>query len=375
MPGYRQYTGVLLLATLILFPSMLRPAEPIKIASIYAHSGVAADSSNISSITGVRNGIEEVNSRGGILGRRLELIELDNLSTPIGSKVAAEKAIRYQVTAIIGADWSSHTLAIAPVAQANKTPLISNISTNQEVTKVGDYIFRVCFTDAFQGKVMAKFAREDLKARSAVLIVDLTSDYSMGLAREFRSHFEQLGGTVIGQIEYLLKQPDFARMALKAKALRPDVAFIPSYDESATIVRHLQENGVKAIPLGGDGWESVRFFEKGGSAIPRGYYSTHWTETIDREESRKFVQRYRKDHALIIASEALGYDAVLLLADAIYRAGSTDRVRVRDALAATKDFQGVTGTISFHSHRDPVKSAVIMEIKDGSPHYFKSILP
>ena len=196
-----------------------------------------------------------------MLGRRFELIELDNMSTPIGSKVAAEKAIARGVTAIIGSNWSSHTLAIAPVAQANKTPLITNISTNEGVTKIGDYIFRVCFTDSFQGKVMAKFARDDLKAHTAVMIVDLTSDYSMGLARDFKAHFEQLGGNVAGQVDYNLKAPDFERVAVQAKALNPQVVFIPGYDESALIIKDLTNLGVKAIPLGGDGWESVSFFE------------------------------------------------------------------------------------------------------------------
>jgi branched-chain amino acid transport system substrate-binding protein len=289
--------------------------------------------------------------------------------------VAAEKAIAKGVTAIIGSQWSSHTLAVAPVAQANKTPLITNISTNEGVTKIGDYIFRVCFTDSFQGKVMAKFAREDLNAITAVMIVDLTSDYSMGLARDFKAHFEQLGGTVAGQVEYTLKAPDFDRVAVQVKALHPQVVFIPSYDESALIIKYLMSLGVKAIPIGGDGWESERFFEKGGRDIHKGYYTTHWTEGVSTEESRKFVQRYKQKGKVFNAAEALAYDAVLLLADAIKRSGSFDRTKIRDALAATKGFQGVTGAISFNTQRDPIKSAVIIEIKDGKPRYLKNVLP
>jgi branched-chain amino acid transport system substrate-binding protein len=356
--------------------SLLNGADAIKIkvASIYAHTGVAA-AINSYSIIGVREAVEEINARGGVMGRRFELIEIDNMSTPIGSKVAAEKAIAKGVTAIIGSNWSSHTLAIAPVAQANKTPLITNISTNEGVTKIGDYIFRVCFTDSFQGKVMAKFAREDLKAHSAVMIIDLTSDYSMGLARDFKAHFEQLGGKVEGQVEYKLKAPDFERVARQAKALNPQVVFIPGYDESALIIKDLMNIGVKAIPLGGDGWESERFFEKGGGDIPKGYYSTHWTEGVNREESKKFIQRYKQKGKVFNAAEALAYDAVLLLADAIKRSGSFDRTKIRDALAATKGFQGVTGTITFNSQRDPIKSAVIIEIKDGKQMYLKNVLP
>lgn len=372
--SFLSVTALFLACTLTYCP-FLWAAETIKIASIYAHTGVAADASNNSSIMGVRNGVKEVNSRGGILGRRFELIEIDNMSTPIGSKVAAEKAIAKGVTAIIGADWSSHTLAVAPVAQANKTPLITNISTNEGVTKIGDYIFRVCFTDAFQGKVMAKFAREDLNASTAVMIVDLTSDYSIGLARDFKAHFEQLGGTVAGQVDYTLKAPDFERVAVQVKALRPQVVFIPSYDESALIIKHLMGLGVKAIPLGGDGWESERFFERGGRDIHKGYYSTHWTEEVSSQESKRFVKRYKQKGKVFVAAEALAYDAVLLLADAIKHSGSIDRVKIRDALAATKGFQGVTGTISFTPQRDPIKSAVIIEVKDGKPRYLKSVLP
>jgi branched-chain amino acid transport system substrate-binding protein len=358
----------------ILVHTCLHGADAIKVASIYAHTGVAS-AINAYSITGVREAIDEINAKGGVLGRRFELIELDNMSTPIGSKVAAEKAITKGVTAIIGSNWSSHTLAIAPVAQANKTPLITNISTNEGVTKIGDYIFRVCFTDSFQGKVMAKFAREDLKALRAVMIVDLTSDYSMGLARDFRSHFEQLGGKVVGQVEYNLNAPDFERVAMQAKALNPQVVFIPGYDESALIIKHLMSLGVKAIPLGGDGWESVRFFERGGKDIPKCYYSTHWTEEVNREESKRFVQRYKLKGKVFNAGEALAYDAVFLLADAIKRSDSFDRTKIRDMLAATKGFQGVTGTISFNAQRDPIKSAVIIEIKDGKPMYLKNVLP
>jgi branched-chain amino acid transport system substrate-binding protein len=366
-------TALFLACTLTCRP-ILWAAETIKIASIFAHTGVAA-SINTYSITGVREAVDEINTRGGVMGRRFELIELDNRSTPIGSKVAAQEAIAKGVTAIIGSQWSSHTLAVAPVAQANKTPLITNISTNEGITKIGDYIFRVCFTDSFQGKVMAKFAREDLKALRAVMIVDLTSDYSMGLAHDFKAHFEQLGGTVAGQVEYTLKAPDFERVAMQTKALNPQVVFIPGYEESSLIIRDLMNLGVKAIPLGGDGWESERFFEKGGGDIPKGYYTTHWTEGVNREESKKFIQKYKQKGKVFVAAEALAYDAVLLLADAVKRSGSIDRTKIRDALAATKGFQGVTGTISFNTQRDPIKSVVIIEIKDGKPRYLKNVLP
>jgi branched-chain amino acid transport system substrate-binding protein len=354
--------------------SPLPAAESVKVASIYAHTGVAAQS-NIYSIKGVREAINEINSRGGVLGRKFELIELDNMSTPIGSKVAAEKAVKLQVTAVIGADWSSHTLAIAPIAQANKIPMITNTSTNDEITKIGNYIFRVCYTDSFQGRVMAKFAREDLHAGSAVMFVDLTSDYALGLSKIFRENFEGLGGKVSGRLDYTLKQENFRSLAAKAKRLNPDVVFIPGYEESAAIIKELIRAGCTAIPLGGDGWGSERFFKKGGKDISTGYYAGHWSENNGTDTTRAFLKKYKHGQSPVLDAEALAYDAVNLLADAIHRADSHDKAKIRDALAATKGFRGVTGTISFHAQGDPIKGVVIIKIKDGTPTYYKTIFP
>ncbi len=347
----------------------------IKVASIYAHTGVAADS-NIYSIKGVREAVNEINSRGGVLGRKIELIEIDNLSTPIGSKVAAEKAIKQGVIAIIGADWSDHTLPIARVAQANKTPLITNTSTNDGITKIGNYIFRVCYNDSFQGKVMAKFATEDLKAHTAVVFVDLTSEYSMGLSKEFSDHFIRLGGKVTGRIDYTLKQPNFSEQASKAARLHPDVVFIPGYEESALIMKALVNTGSHAIALGGDGWGSEGFFERGGKDITKAYFAGHWSKSIDSEKTRTFLKKYNKGNGVILDPEVLAYDAATLLADALRRAGALEKGKLRDALASTKDFPGVTGRISFSAPLgDPVKSAVIIEIKNGKPMYLKNVLP
>jgi branched-chain amino acid transport system substrate-binding protein len=259
--------------------------DSIRIASIFARTGVAADD-NAQSIKGVREAVQEINGRGGVLGRKLELIELDNLSTPIGSKLAAESAVKQEVTAILGAAWSSHTLAMAPVAQASGTPLISTISTNEEVTRTGDYIFRVCFTDAFQGRIMAKFARETLHAKSAVTVTDLTSDYGLGLTREFEANFQNLGGHITRRLDYRIKQADFKELAMEVKAAAPQVVFIPGYWESAVIIQAIRATGSAPIFMGGDGWGTERFFERGGTDIPKVFYSTHWAEDIETNQSR-----------------------------------------------------------------------------------------
>jgi len=351
-----------------------RAAEPIRIASIFAQTGVAA-SDNVLSLRGVRAAVREINARGGALGRRIELLELDNLSTPIGSKLAAENAVKNRVTAIIGAAWSSQTLAMAPIAQASRTPLITTISTHDGITRIGDCIFRACFNDSFQGAVMAAFARDSLHAGSAVTIVDLTSDYSTGLAREFERRFQRAGGRISGSLSYRLKQADFTGLAAEVKALRPEVVFIPGYWESAVIIKAIRDQGVPAIPLGGDGWGMGPFYERGGGEITRAYFSTHWAEEIDTPQSRAFTRKFKRGSAELDAQEALAYDAVYLLADALRRAGSADREKVREALAGTRDFTGVTGRISFAQGRDPNRSAVIMAISNGKAHYEKSVHP
>ena len=351
-----------------------RGEAPIRVASIFAHTGVAADD-NAFSIQGAREAAEELNARGGVLGRKLELIELDDLSTPIGAKIAAENAVRNQVTAIIGAAWSSHTLAMAPIAQASRTPLISTISTNGEITRVGDCIFRMCFSDAFQGKVMAHFAREGLRARTAITITDLTSDYAIGLSREFEMNFRQAGGRVTRNLSYKMNQPNFSDIAAEVKALSPDVVFIPGYWESAVIIKAIMNLGSSTIPLGGDGWGTERFFDRGGRDIAQAYFSTQWWAEDESPLSRAFVRKYQRGPLPADAPEALAYDAVYLLADAMRRAGSTDREKVRDALAATRNFTGVTGRLSFAGGRDPVRSAVIMAISGGKAHYDKSVQP
>jgi len=349
-------------------------ANPIRIASIFARTGIAADG-NVASVKGVQEAVTEINARGGVLGRKLELIELDNLSTPIGSKIAAEKAVKEEVTAIVGAAWSSHTLAMAPIAQANRTPLISTISTNGEITKVGDCIFRMCFIDSFQGKVMAHFAREGLRARTAITITDLTSDYAIGLSREFGMNFQQAGGKVTRNLSYKLNQANFNEVAGEVKALKPDVVFIPGYWESAVIIKAIMDLGSTTIPLGGDGWDTEQFYNRGGKDIARAYFSTHWAEDSDSPKSKAFVRKYKRGPREMDAQEPLAYDAVYLLADAIRRAGSSDREKVRGAIASTREFTGVTGRLSFRGRRDPSRNAVIMEITDGSAHFFKSVQP
>jgi branched-chain amino acid transport system substrate-binding protein len=352
----------------------VRAQEAIDIAAIYALTGPAAEA-NAYALRGVGYAVDEVNKQGGISGRKINLFMLDNQSTPIGSTLAAKQAAAAKVVAIVGPDWSSHSLAVARVAQDAGIPMISSLSTNPDVTKIGDYIFRICFTDDFQGKVIARFARYDLKASTAVLFVDVTSDYSLKLSEIFRQDFEKLGGRVLVELEYKLKQLQFDEEIKKAVKAAADLIFIPGHDESALIAKKLQDAGTSSIFMGGDGWSTAVFFKKGGAELKRGYYSTHWSAHLDTDQSRAFVKKYKIDSADPDDNVALGYDAMMLLADAIKRAGSVDRKRIRDAIADTRSFKGVTGAIRFNENGDPIKSAVLMEIINGQPHYLKTLQP
>jgi branched-chain amino acid transport system substrate-binding protein len=343
----------------------------IKIASIYAFSGYAVKN-NEPSILGVRFGIDQVNAAGGVLGRRLELIELDNRSTPIGAKVAAERAADMGVAAIVGCAWSSHSMAAAKVAQARGIPMVSNVSTHPDLTGIGDFIFRICFNDNFQGQAMARFARQQRNLSTAVIFTDLTSHYSMGLSSAFHRYFESLGGRILDVLTYKHRQQGFRNAIARALAKCPEAIFIPGHDESGLIIKEARGMGFSAVALGADGWDAPHTFKLGGAALNDAYFCTHWSAVSGAPTSRAFVDAYARGR-LIFAAEALGYDAVMLIADAMGRAGTVDREAVRVAIAATRGFEGATGTLSFNAVGDPIKSAIIMQVKNSHPEYFTRI--
>ncbi len=343
----------------------------IKIAAIYSLTGKAAASQK-PSLEGVMAAVNDLNESGGITGKKIKLYVIDNKSSPIGSKIAAEKAAKKNVAAIIGSDWSSHSIAVARIAQLHKIPMISNISTNPEVTKIGNYIFRVCFTDDFQGKVMANFAIRDLKASTAVVFTNITSDYSMGLSREFQKNFEISGGKILFTAFYKPKLRNYAALISQAKKMNPDVIFFSGHDESGFLAEKAQAAGIKAVLLGGDDWGYKSFLDKGGKHIKRGFFCTHWSEKSKNSVSLAFVKKYR-DNSNLSSAFALSHDAVFLLADAIKRSHSVDRKKIRAAIENTELFRGVTGNISFNKNGDPVKDAVINEISNGKIRYLKTI--
>ncbi len=347
--------------------------DTIKIAAIYALTGKAAKVSE-PSIDGIMNAADTLNRSGGIENKKIKVWVIDNMSCPIGSKRAADKAAAENVTAIIGSQWSSNSLAVAEVAQAHKIPMISTMSTNPKLTMVGNYIFRDCFTDDFQGKVMAKFAIKELAAKSAVIFTDITSDYSMGLSCEVERVFKKTGGKILFKALYRSKLQHYKQLILQTKGYDPDVIFFTGHDESGFLAEKAQIAGIRAIPIGGDGWNFSTFMDKGGKYIKHGYFCTHWSSKSQDTVSLSFMEKYSHGNN-INSAYALARDAMFLLADAIKRARSLDRKKIRTALENTKSFHGVTGKISFDKNRDPVKNVVINEINDGKIKYFKTIEP
>ncbi|MCK5098243.1 MAG: ABC transporter substrate-binding protein, partial [Desulfobacteraceae bacterium] len=220
--------------------------EPVKIALISSETGIGVEY-GVPMVQGAKIAVNEINRQGGLLGRSVELIFIDNKSTALGSKFAAMEAVKLQVTGVIGAAWSSHSLAMAPVLQKAKIPMITPSSTNPQVTRLGDYIFRVCFTDELQGKIMAKFALRELKAGTAVVLQNINEQYSLTLAEFFTSWFEKKGGKVLFRGNYMGKSIDFSDILAKVTKLQPDVVFVPGYTrDSALAVKQGKNMGITA---------------------------------------------------------------------------------------------------------------------------------
>ena len=327
---------------------------------------------------GARLAVEEINGAGGVLGVRLDLLVEDDHNEPAEAASAVSKLItRDHVVALIGENASSRSLAAAPIAQSYRVPMVSPSSTNVEVTKKGDYIFRVCFTDTAQGRALAAFARRNLQASTAALLIDARSDYSVGLADAFRRDFTAAGGRVVAELKYSEGDSDFSAQLTAIAPLGPDILFIPGYyTDAGLIARQARGLGVKAVLLGADGWDSPKLTEIGGEAMEGAYLSNHYSVDDPSPAVRQFVQAYRKAYGAVPDSiAALSYDATRLVADAIRRAGSTEGKRVRDALASTAGFRGVTGTISFDADRNPFKPAAILKVEKGKFRFAASVAP
>ncbi len=352
--------------------------DTIKIGEFASLTGKEA-TFGISSHEGTLLAIEEINAAGGVLGKQLELLTEDTQSKSGEPATVVNKLIsRDGVVGILGEVASSRSLEAAPICQQNKIPMVSPSSTNPKVTEVGDYIFRVCFIDPFQGTVMANFATKSLKAKKIAVFTDVKSDYSKGLAKFFKEQFVKNGGQIGAELDFNGGDKDFKAQLTAIKATNPDGVFIPGYyTDAALIAIQAKQLGLNVPLFGGDGWESEKLTEIGKEAVEGHYFSTHYSPEVGSEMSRQFVENYRKrwNGKNPDALAACAYDSAIVLVDAIKRAGTTDGPKVRDALAATKDFKAVTGTITLNEQRDATKAAVILQVKDGKFKYLETVEP
>jgi branched-chain amino acid transport system substrate-binding protein len=373
----RRIPSLLLLAALLSSPSCSKRQEPgIQVGQFASLTGAQATFGQ-STDKGVRLALKEINDSGGVLGQPLRVTTKDNQSKPGETSTAVRELItRDKVVALIGEVASGRSLEAAPIAQRSGIPMISPASTNEKVTETGDHIFRVCFIDPFQGTVCAKFARK-LGSSKAAILTDVSKDYSLGLARSFKQEFVKTGGTILGEQSYTGGDKDFSAQLTAIKAGNPDVIFLPAYyTEAPLIIRQARQLGITVPFVGGDGWDSPELIAVGGPAVEGCYFSNHFSNQSTYPQVVAFVKAYRDTyHEDPDAMVALGYDALKLLADAMKRAGTSDPAKVNAAIAATKDFPGVTGKITLDEHRNPTKPAVMLQVKDGKFAYVETIAP
>ncbi len=352
--------------------------EPIVIGEYASLTGKEA-SFGQSAHEGIVLAVEELNAQGGVLQRPLRLVSADNQSKPGESATVAKKLLaRDKVIALLGEVASGRSLEVAPLAQKARVPMIAPAATNPKVTQTGDYIFRVCFIDPFQGTVMAKFARQDLKAARVAILSSASNAYSVGLAKFFKETFLLDGGSVAVEQRYNEGDKDFRAQLTAVKAAGVDAVFVPGYyTEAALIVRQARELGLTMAFLGGDGWVADQLLEIGGEALNGCYYSTHFSPENQDPAVQTFVSRYRArwPGRNPDAFAALGYDSVYVLADALRRAGTTEGPLLRDALAATRNFAGVTGATTIDANRDASKPASIIAIRNGRLEFLKTVAP
>jgi branched-chain amino acid transport system substrate-binding protein len=360
-----------------------KDGDTIKIGVNLELSGAVA-SYGTSELSGIELAVEEINAEGGIDGKEIELVKVDNKSDPAEATSAAIRlTTQDKVVAIIGAATSGATVAQAQIANDNETPLITPSGTSPTVTVredggVNEFVFRTSFIDPFQGTVAANFAANDLNVKNAAILSDNSSDYSKGLAASFKKDFEAAGGKVISEESYVAKDSDFRSTLTRIKAANPEFILIPGYyEEVGLIVKQAREMGITAPLMGADGWDSPTLLKLAGAealnnTFTTNHYSSEDPDGIIQNFNKKFNDKYSKSPD---AFNALGYDTVYLLADAIKRAGGPDSVKIKEALAETKELELVTGLYSVDENHHPVKSATILEYKDGEQVFKVKVNP
>lgn len=369
---------ILCLLALFLPTAHVCAHDPVRIGVILAKTGQAAIS-NLPSFGALRFGVARINAAGGVLGRPVELVELDNQSTSIGSVLMAEQAILANVAGVIGPSWSSHALAAAQILQRAEIPMVATSATADAVTQTGDFIFRACFTDAFQGRVAARFALEDLGARRAAILVNVSNAYSIGLAKSFGANFLHGGGSIIYTGEYHSSTRNFTPQLSALNATKADVIFMPGYPrDSAAAIAQAGRMGITKIFLGGDSWGPMYKLPLEFDNTITAYCISHWHADAPFPQSKPFMKAYAASpyaphDTELEAGNVLAYDTLNLLVSAIDRAGTTDPKAVRDALAATTGFVGVTGRFDYMEDGSPHKDAVVLKLTPTRLIYRKTL--
>ena len=324
----------------------------------------------------------QVNQGGGLkLGDKAWKVTLfveDNEDKAESAAAAAQKLItQNNVLAIIGPNASGNAIPAARITEDAKVIMVSPWSTNPKTTEGKKYVFRACFIDDFQGQVMAKFARDNLKAQTAAVLYDVASEYNKGIAEFFKKFFEEAGGQVVAFESYTKGDMDFSAQLTKIKAANPDVLFLPNYyNEVPLQAQQARRLGLTSAIIGSDSWGSDELLKLGGKDLEGCFFSTHYAPDIATEKAQKFIKDYEAKYGKKPDDvAALTYDAGNLLLAAIAKAGAPDRQKVRDALATIQEFEGVTGNMQFKGTGDPIKSAVILQIKDGKFTYHASVKP
>ena len=346
---------------------------PIVVGEVGSMTGTEA-TFGTSSDRGIQLAVGETNGSGGVKGRQLQIIALDDEGKPEEAATAATRLIASEhVTALLGEVASTRSLFMAPKAQAARVPMVTPSSTNEKVTQVGDYVFRACFIDPFQGYVMAKFATSNLKLTKAAILKDVRNDYSVGLARVFTENFTKMGGKIVDEESFSNGDVDFKAQLTNIKNANPEALYVPAYyTEVGLIARQAREVGFTGPLLGGDGWDSEKLYEIGGDALLGCYFSNHYSVDDPSPRIQEFVAKFKKAYGGQVPDSlaAQAYDGAGMLIDAMKRAKDLSGPSIRDALADTKGYKGVTGDITMDQNRNASKPAVVLKIGKGGKYEF-----
>ena len=352
------------------------PSNVILIGEVSSMTGGEA-TYGLSAHRGIELALEQVNARGGIQGKKLKLVSMDSQGKPDESARAIAKLISQDgVSAVVTGVISSNALAMAPIAQKNSVPMLATISTHPKVTEQGDQIFRICLMDSFQGTVMAKFALEHLKLKKIVIMRDVKSDYSVGLSETFASVLKAGGGEILMEQSYSGGDIDFKAQLTAVRGKAPDAIYVPGYySDVSLIARQARELGLSIPLLGGDGWDSPKLKEIGGDALSGSYFSGLYSPEGSSPLLKKFLESYQIAYQTAPDGLAvMGYEGMQVLADAMARAQPLNSKGIREALATTRNFEAVTGKISMDSHRNALRSAVVLRVeKDGHLKYTATV--